>query len=97
MAGSRDNLKRALIDTGEATPPRKQAAPYTSWCRVLLGSPGLIFYIYIIIIIIKSSCNSKFLFEKSTDPIALSIAYGPNILVIRDNQGMALSSPTSCI
>src|SRR6266542_2330272 len=33
----------------------------------------------------------------STGTIALSIAYGPNILVIRDDQGMALSSPTSCI
>src|SRR5947207_12811471 len=33
----------------------------------------------------------------STDNIALSIAYGPNILVIKDDQGMALSSPTSCI
>src|SRR5438876_6914772 len=29
-AESRDNLERALTDTGEATPPRKQAAPYTS-------------------------------------------------------------------
>src|SRR5438128_6111797 len=36
-------LERALINTGEATPPRKQAAPYTSRCRVLLGSPGLKF------------------------------------------------------
>src|SRR6266540_5418303 len=33
----------------------------------------------------------------STGTIALSIAYGPNILVIKDDQGMALSSPTSCI
>src|SRR5438128_639103 len=40
---SRDNLERALIDTGEATPPRKQAEPYTFWCRVPLGSPGLKF------------------------------------------------------
>jgi len=36
-------LERALIDTGEATPPKKQATPYTSRCRVLLGSPGLNF------------------------------------------------------
>src|SRR6266540_4836694 len=42
-AESRDNLERALTDTGEATPPRKQAVPYTSRCRVLLGSPGLNF------------------------------------------------------
>src|SRR5438128_546226 len=52
---------------------------------------------YPIIIIIQPSCNSKVLLGRSTDPIALSIAYGPNKLVIRDNQGMALSNPTSCI
>src|SRR5438105_2742308 len=30
MAGSRDNLEWALIDTGGATPPRKQLQAYTS-------------------------------------------------------------------
>src|SRR6266511_6243734 len=30
---SRANLERALIDTGEATPPKKQEGPYTSQCR----------------------------------------------------------------
>src|SRR6266540_4085866 len=30
MAGSRDNLEQALIDTGGATPPRKQLQAYTS-------------------------------------------------------------------
>src|SRR5438128_12029349 len=30
MVGSRDNLERALIDTGGATPPRKQLQAYTS-------------------------------------------------------------------
>src|SRR6266508_7002626 len=54
-------LERALIDTGEATPPRKQAAPYTSRCRVLLGSPGLIFYTYTIIIIITFNRGSNIL------------------------------------
>ena len=41
---SRDSLKRALIDTGEATSPRKECrGTYPSLCRVLLDSPGLNF------------------------------------------------------
>src|SRR5438128_7559676 len=66
-------LERALIDTGEATPPRKQAAPYTSWCRLLLGSPGLKFFniqfIIIFIITLISIISFKILYSRVSEAL----------------------------
>src|SRR6266540_61980 len=79
-------LERSLIDTGEATPPQKQPQAYTSRRRVLLGSPGLKFYFFIIIFVIiniksLSSSSFKVLYSRVSTTldfyrtIALSIAF----------------------
>src|SRR5436853_6447747 len=106
-----DRHERALIDTGEATPSRKQLQAYTSKMSGPIGLARSKFLNFIL----SSSLSSSFFpshnkcyllnpitrecqkHSTSTDTIALSIAYGPNVLVIRDDQGMALSSPTACI
>src|SRR6266540_6775083 len=109
MPGSRDNLKRALIDTGEATPPRKQLQAYTSKVSGPIGparSQLLNFHL--------SSSLSTSLFPShnkyhqvlhpitrecqkhstSTDTIALSRASDPYILVIREFKELDKTSPT---
>src|SRR6266540_6494920 len=85
-----DRHERALIDTGEATPPRKECrGTCPSWCRVLSGSPGLQFlYQYSIIsvhITIKFTILESYI---TTGTIALSRAVVPNILVSSGYQGI---------
>src|SRR6266498_2774841 len=79
-----DRHERALIDTGEATSPRKECrGTYPSWCRVLSGSPGLNFLNFILTSSLSSSIfpshNRCHLLKSyiTTGTIALSKAVVP--------------------
>src|SRR5207237_245 len=99
-----DRHERALIDTGEATPSRKQLQAYTS---KMSGPIGLtrsqilnikfhhLYCISIGSIILKTRECQKH--STSIESIALSKAYSPILLVIRDIQGILNNKPTTCI
>src|SRR6266542_5580297 len=103
-----DSLERALIDTGEATPSRKQLQAYTP---KMSGPIGLARSQFLTFILSSSFSSSIFASHNkchllnpitrecqkhstSTGTIALSRAYDPNILVISEFKELDKTSPT---